>query len=154
MDCSALTTARGAIRRAFLDLPFKLPDPSVAAMTGTDVVFETIWQGGQVHGYPLDPPHIVPSPSPGAGRALPVAKEEGLEVLAGHGLCLYRILPGTGQVPHRLVLLGGDDDPGQVTGPLGPRKGHGIPLVVLDPVAGLPGCERRCDDLAGGNPSS
>jgi hypothetical protein len=81
------------------------------------------------------------------GAAVP--QQELPEPVARRGEVLAHVVASPHQVAHRLLVLGGHRDGGELAGPVEPRELARIAPVGLDAVAGPDRNERRRDDLAG-----
>jgi hypothetical protein len=77
-----------------------------------------------------------------------VAEEEPAQAVAGPGQIGDHLPPDAAQVPHALLLPGGDGDGRELAGAVQPGQAAGVALVGLHLVAFAPGHERGRHHLA------
>ena len=127
----------------------QLLDPLGALGDGIDVILEDDLLGRSRHDHLGEPTQrgFVP-----VGLALvtdAMAKQKGLEALAGGLLVEHGILTSAREITNGVMVDIGHVDRCQVTGPVELGQAHGIATVGFDPITGLFWDQRRGDDLVG-----
>jgi hypothetical protein len=120
----------------------------VADLDHGQVVAERLGHGGLVEPLGSQPGLVGVGLGRPAPPGPPVAQQELAEPVPRPGEVLDHVGSGAAQIPHRLLLEGGDADSHQLAGAVQPGQPAAVPPVGLDLVARCPGDQRRGDHLA------